>query len=66
MTKNSDETFNLQPNPDRWFYEVQEMTKMILDGDQEKMEKGLETMLSVIEIIESSRKKAGILFTDEK
>lgn len=66
VTKNSDETFNLQPNPDRWFYEVQEMTKMILDGDQEKMEKGLETMLSVIEIIESSRKKAGILFTDEK
>ena len=66
VTKNSDETFNLQPNPDRWFYEVQEMTKMILDGDQEKMGKGLETMLSVIEIIESSRKKAGILFTDEK
>ena len=66
VTKNSDETFNLQPNPDRWFYEVQEMTKMILDGDQDKMEKGLETMLSVIEIIESSRKKAGILFTDEK
>ncbi len=66
VTKNSDETFNLQPNPDRWFYEVQEMTKMILDGDQDKMEKGLETMLSVIEIIESSRKAAGIYFTDEK
>ncbi len=66
VTKDSDETFNLQPNPDRWFYEVQEMTKMILDGDREKMERGLETMLSVIEIIEGSRKKAGILFSDER
>jgi len=66
VTKDSDETFNLQPNPDRWFYEVQEMTKMILEGDREKMEKGLETMLSVIGIIEESRKEAGILFSDER
>lgn len=62
VTKTTDETFNLQPNPDRWFYEVQEVTRLVLEDDRQTLAQGLETMLTVIETIETSRKAAGILF----
>ncbi|MDO4977279.1 MAG: Gfo/Idh/MocA family oxidoreductase [Eubacteriales bacterium] len=66
VTKEGKEILNSQPNPDRWFYEVENFTKMILDGDVEKVNAGLETMIDVIDVIESSRKAAGIYFTPEK
>lgn len=62
VTKESDETFNDQPNPDRWFYEVQNMTKLVLADDYDAIYSRLDTMLSVIETIEYSRKAAGIFF----
>ena len=62
VTKTSDETFNEQPNPDRWFYEVQNMVKRILADDHDTLNAGLDTMLAVIETIEVSRKAAGIRF----
>ncbi len=66
VTKTSKETFNMQPNPDRWFYEIQNFTKMILENDIEEMEKNTEIMCQVIEVVESARKAAGILFSDER
>ncbi len=66
VTKNSKESFNMQPNPDRWFYEIQNLTKMILDDNKEEMEKNLALMCQVIEVVESARKAAGIHFTNEK
>ena len=62
VTKMSDETFNAQPNPDRWFYEVQNVTKLVLTDDFDAIYSRLDTMLGVIETIESSRKAAGIFF----
>lgn len=62
VTKTSDEIFNEQDNPDRWFYEVQNMTKLVLSNDYHGTYQRLETMLSVIETIETSRKAAGIFF----
>lgn len=62
VTKNSDETYNAQPNPDRWFYEVQNMTRLVVAHDHAGVDARLETMLSVIETIEESRKAAGIFF----
>lgn len=62
VTKTSDETFNEQSNPDRWFYEVQNITKLVLADEQKALRQRLDTMLSVIETIEESRKAAGILF----
>lgn len=62
VTKTGDETFNEQPNPDRWFYEVQNVTKLVLADDYEAIYARLDTMLDVIETIESSRKEAGIFF----
>lgn len=62
VTNTSDETFNEQPNPDRWFYEVQNVTKLVLADECEALRARLDTMLSVIETIEESRKAAGIFF----
>jgi len=62
VTKDSDETFNAQPNPDRWFYEVQKVTELVTADDYEAFFGRLETMVSVIETIEESRKAAGIFF----
>lgn len=62
VTKKSETSYNLQKNPDRWFYEVQNMTKMLLEEDYHTVQKKLETTVNVIEIIETMRKEAGILF----
>lgn len=62
VTKTSDEIFNDQPDPDRWFYEVQNLTKLLLADDYNAIYNRLDVMLDVVEIIEMSRKRAGILF----
>ena len=62
VTKAGDETFNDQPNPDRWFYEVQNLTKLVLADDYDAIYDRLDVMLDVMEVLEASRKKAGILF----
>ncbi|EOS22781.1 hypothetical protein C806_03394 [Lachnospiraceae bacterium 3-1] len=67
VTKETEEVFNEQENPDRWFYEVQNLTKMVLADDYETNDRNLNVMINVIEILESSRKEAGIFFPgDEK
>ncbi len=62
VTKESDETFNEQENPDRWFYEIQNLTELFLADDYEGIYQRLEIMLHVMEVLENARKKAGILF----
>lgn len=62
VTKTCDETFNDQPNPNRWFYEVQDLTRLVLADDYDAIYDRLDVMLDVMETLETSRKKAGILF----
>lgn len=62
VTKESKETFNEQPNPDRWFYEVQNLTRLILCDDYAAIYERLDVMVNVMDVLESSRKAAGILF----
>lgn len=62
VTKTSEETFNEQENPDRWFYEIQNLTSMVLKDDYESIYQRLDIMLDVVEVLETSRKNAGILF----
>ena len=65
-TKETQEVFNQQNNPNRWFYEVQNLTKMVLAGDHESNDRNLKVMLDVMEILESSRKEAGIFFPGDE
>ena len=62
VTRSSDETFNLQPNPDRWYYEVQELTRLMLSDDYESVRKMLAVSLDTVRVIETARKNAGIVF----
>lgn len=62
VTKAGERVLNDQPNPDRWFYEVQNVTRLLLAGDREAIRRRLDVTLDVIGIIESVRKAAGIRF----
>ena len=62
VTKNSDDTYNAQPNPDRWLYEIQEVTRLLLAGDHKSVYDRLERTLETVQVMEETRKKAGILF----
>lgn len=62
VTKTSEETFNMQDNPNRWFYEVQKLTELLLKDDQDAIDQRLAVMLDVVGVLEEARKKAGILF----
>ena len=62
VTKTGEETINRQENPDRWFYEVQELTRLFLAENYEEIYSRLSITLDVVEVIESARKAAGILF----
>lgn len=66
VTKTSEEVFDAQPNPDRWFYEVQAVTELLLEEDYEEIYRRLDVMLDVIATIEQARKKAGILFPGDE
>ena len=62
VTKTGDETFDLQPDPDRWFYEVQELTRMLRAGDPEPFVRRQEITLAVVETMEHARRQAGLIF----
>ena len=62
VTKRSDEVFTAQENPDRWYYEVQNLTKLILSEDHEAVYRQLDITVDVMQVLENARKGAGIFF----
>lgn len=62
VTKDSEESFNAQPVPDRLFYEIQTLTRLMLSGDRENLDSRLETTLATVSTLEAVRKEAGICF----
>lgn len=64
-TKEGENSYNMQNNSDRWLIEVQNMTKLIREGDVETIRERLKITENVIEILEKMRREAGILFTGE-
>ena len=62
VTKTEEEVLNEQPDEDRRFFEVQEVTRLVLAEDRQALEQRLETMLAVMETLEQGRKAAGIFF----
>ena len=66
VTKEGETSYNRQEEQDRWICEVQNMTKLILEEDKETIRKQLALTADVIEVLETLRKEAGILFPGEK
>ena len=62
VTKDSDETFNEQPDPDRWYYEVQELTRLMRNDAYDAVYSRLDVTIGTAAVIEAARKAAGILF----
>lgn len=62
VTKTSDETFNEQPVPDRLYYEIRELTKLLQKEDYQNIYDRLDKTLATVETMEAARMAAGILF----
>lgn len=65
VTKTSREQFNEQPDPDRWYYEIQALTKLFLLEDYQTVERNMAVTLENVALLETVRKTAGILFPGE-
>ena len=65
VTRDGEVVYDDQPNPDRWFYEVQVVTKLLLEENREEIMQRQDVMLGVISLLEQMRKDAGILFPGE-
>jgi len=65
VTKDSREQFNEQPDPDRWFYEVQGLTELLLREDYAAAQRNMAVTLENVELLEMVRKAAGIRFPGE-
>lgn len=66
VTKNSDDTYNEQPNPDRLFYEIQAVTGLLRREDRQRVYSNLDVTLAVTEVLETARRQAGILFPGDE
>ena len=62
VTVSREERLNAQPEPDRWFYEVQEMTRLLLTEDREAFGWRLDRTVEAVALTESVRLAAGIRF----
>ena len=65
VTREGEEIINLQENISRMVYEVQGMQKIVQSGDYEECYRRLDVTMDVIEVLERTRKEAGIYFTGE-
>lgn len=65
VTKETDQIINNQEHPDRWLYEIQNLTPLLLADDYESVYEKLEITLDTVDIIEQARKAAGICFSGD-
>ena len=66
VTRSSDDTYNLQPSSDRWKYEVEELTRLMLNDDYAAFMEMLSVSLETVKVIEAARLDAGIKFPDDE
>lgn len=66
VAKTTEEVYNLQDNPDRWYYEVQEVASLLLREDRKTIEKNLAVMTQVMDVLEKIRVAAGVRFPSDE
>ena len=62
VTKDSDETFDEQPHPSRWYYDVQKLTEILRAEDRAAFEERRDITLATVRIVEALRRDAGLIF----
>lgn len=65
VTKEGEETINLQTEEHRMTYEVRGIAAIVRDGDYEECYRRLDVTLDVMDTLEKARKAAGIYFAGE-
>jgi len=66
VTKAGEERLDEQPDPDRWYYEVEQVTKLLREENRAELNRRLDVMLDVIGTLEMLRKRAGITFPGDE
>ena len=66
VTRSGDDTYNLQDSPDRWKYEVEELTRLMLSDDYSAVSEVLAVSIETVRVIESARLDAGIRFPGDE
>ncbi len=64
-TREDNQTKSHQPETDRWFYEVQELTRMFLEDDAEAIASRHQIILDTVAVMTELRQSAGIRFPGE-
>lgn len=65
VTRDSDETLNAQPDPERLSYEARELVRILREEDGAALERLMEVSIAVMEVLEAGRYSAGIRFPGE-
>lgn len=66
VTKDAEETVNLQSDPDRWYYEVREVTRLLRAEDFDAFRARMEITQTAVSVLERLRASAGIRFPGDK
>ena len=66
VTRESNETFNEMTHPhpfsNRWYYEMETLTRMLRNDEKDALRARLDTTLATVEVMESTRKAAGLIY----
>ena len=66
VTRQSEESINLQEDIPRWLYEIKGIAEIVKNRDYEECYRRLEITRDVIEVLERARKSAGIYFEGDR
>lgn len=66
VTREGEEVIDRQPNPNRWFYEVQAITGLIRSGDCDTAYSQLDITVDTVEAVEQARLGAGLRFPGDR
>lgn len=66
VTKSEEAMYNEQDNSDRWYYEIQELVRLMLSDDFEALNAMLDVTVETAGIIEQARLEANIIFPSDE
>ena len=66
VTKSGTTLFNDQPDPDRWCYEAQEISRILRENDLDAARRHLAVTLDTAAVLEEARRSAGIRFPGDE
>lgn len=62
VTRESEEVFNDQKSLNRWMYETERLTRILLENDTESLLKLKENTINTVKVMEMVRKRSGLVF----